>query len=227
MNRTRVKFCGLTRAADVENAVAAGADAIGFNCYPASPRYVPPAALPSLVAALSPWVEPVLLFVDADPARVEQALRLVPRAMLQLHGRLDDAAGLRLGRPFLRALSLDRAGALLDCEHAFPSAVALLADTPTAAHGGSGRTFDWSLLPAVAQRRKPLILAGGLSADNVIEAIGAVQPYAVDVSSGIESSPGVKSRVRMEAFVQAVRQADQQAAMRAADQAAHQQAAPR
>jgi phosphoribosylanthranilate isomerase len=205
--RTRIKLCGLTREEDVAAAVAAGADAIGFNCYPQSPRYIPPNRLKLLARELGPFVTPVLLFVNASTDLVEGALDAVPDALLQFHGDEHEPACHRYGRPYLRALRVAPGVALLDFEREFHSAAALLVDAPSAAYGGSGESFDWSLLPA--QRSKPLVLAGGLQADNVGQAIRAVRPYAVDVSSGVESAPGIKSAARIEGFIAAVRMADE------------------
>jgi phosphoribosylanthranilate isomerase len=207
--RTRVKICGLTRESDVDAAVAAGADALGFNCYPASPRYVAPVRLAALAARVPPFVTPVLLFVNAADAEIAAALRLVPHALLQFHGDEDESACLRPGRPYVRAIRMADGVDLLDCERRFSSASGLLVDAPSAAFGGSGRTFDWQRLPA--RRSKPLILAGGLDADNVGAAIAAVRPEAVDVASGVEDAPGVKSAVRINRFIAAVRAADGQA----------------
>lgn len=208
--RTRIKICGLTREADVAAAVTAGADAIGFNCYPKSSRHVVPARLRALARGLPPFVAPVLLFVNASADLIEDALAAVPDATLQFHGDEHEAACSRYGRPYLRAVRMDPGVDLLDSEREFHSAVALLADAPSTAaaeYGGTGRTFDWTRVPL--RRNKPLVLAGGLNDANVGDAIGRLRPYAVDVSSGVEQSPGIKSEARIHQFIAAVRAADQ------------------
>lgn len=208
MRRTRIKICGLTRAEDVAAAAAAGADALGFNCYPRSPRFVDEARLRELASALPPFVTPVLLFVNATPEQVRLGLALLPHALLQFHGDETPAECERYGRPYLRALRMVQGVDLLDCERAFPSAMALLADAPAPGYGGSGIAFDWSRLPAPERRSKPLVLAGGLNDTNVMEAIVRVRPFAVDVSSGVEDAPGLKSAARLQRFCAAVRAAD-------------------
>lgn len=205
MNRVRVKICGLTRVADVQAAVGAGADALGFNCYRGSPRHVALADLPALVADLPPFVTPVLVFVNPEPAEVTQALAHVPQALLQFHGDEAEPFCASFGRPYLRALRMAPEVGLLDCERTFASAAALLADAPAAGFGGGGQTFDWTRLPPPAARSKPLVLAGGLTDENVGAAILATLPYAVDVSSGVEAGmKGEKSHARIERFVAAV-----------------------
>lgn len=208
MSRTRIKICGLTRPQDVAAAVDCGADAVGFNCYPNSPRYVSQELLLALAREVPAFVTPVLLFVNAAPREIERGLDAVPHALLQFHGDESPTACKAAGRPYLRAVRIGSADALLDCEAQFGSALAILADAVTPAYGGSGLTFDWSLLPPPAGRKKPLILAGGLHAGNVAAAITAVRPYAVDVSSGVEVEPGIKSAERIRQFIAAVRQAD-------------------
>lgn len=214
-NRVRVKICGLTRAQDVAAAVAAGADALGFNCYAGSPRHVAAEQLGALGAAVPPFVTPVLLFVNQPRETVEHALRQLPHALLQFHGDEDEAYCLQFGRPYLRAVPMrdeggERVG-LLDWERRFPSALALLADAPAASHGGnggyggSGAVFGWQRVPAPTERRKPLVLAGGLTEANVGAAISATRPFAVDVSSGVESGvKGIKESQRMVRFIAAV-----------------------
>ncbi len=204
--RTRIKFCGLTREQDVASACVLGVDAVGFVCHPGSSRYVDPARLPDLARAAAPFVTPVLLFVDAAEAEIRQALERVPGALLQFHGHEDEAFCRRFARPYLRAVSMGGDGVLLHSEAVFHSAAGLLADAAAPGSGGAGETFDWGRVPS--QRSLPLILAGGLDAENVADAIRAVGPYAVDVSSGIEESRGIKSAERMRSFVAAVRTAD-------------------
>ena len=208
MNRTRIKICGLTRAEDVDVAVALGADAIGFVCYPGSPRYVPPDRLQRLGQLVPAYVTPVLLFVNAPLEPVKQAAEAVPHALLQLHGDETPAQCAAYARPYVKAFAMTGRTALLDCEAKFSDAVALLADTPSAAYGGSGTSFDWATVPDRAERRKPLILAGGLDAENVGDAVRRTRPYAVDVSSGVEAAKGVKSAAKIERFIAAVRSAD-------------------
>jgi phosphoribosylanthranilate isomerase len=205
--RTRIKICGLTREADVAAACAAGADAVGFVCYPSSPRYVAPQRLRALAREVGPFTVPVLLFVNAAPDLVQAARDAVPAAVLQFHGDESEPECARHGAPYVRALSMAEGVDLLDFERLFSSASALLVDTPSAAYGGSGRAFDWSRIPA--RRSIRLILAGGLNSDNVMRAVQAVRPYAVDVSSGVEEAPGIKSAARISDFVDAVRRADQ------------------
>lgn len=211
--RTRIKICGLTREADVVAAATSGADAVGFVCYPKSPRYVPPVRLRALAGAVSPFATPVLLFVNASADLVEDALASVPDAMLQFHGDEPEAACSRYGRPYLRAVHMGDGVDLIDWQARYPSAAALLADTPSATsglYGGSGQSFDWSrAAPPPGLLVKPLVLAGGLTAASVGEAIARVRPYAVDVSSGVEESPGHKSAARINEFIAAVRAADE------------------
>ncbi len=205
--RTRIKICGLTREADLAAAISAGADAVGFVCYPKSPRHVTPARLRTLARTLPPFVMPVLLFVNAATDLVEDALAAMPTAMLQFHGDEHEQACSRYGRLYLRAIRMDAGVDLLDSERVFHSAAALLADAPSDAYGGSGTSFDWNRVPS--RRTKPLVLAGGLDAGNVGDAVRRVRPYAVDVSSGVEETPGVKSAIRINQFIAAVRAADQ------------------
>ena len=202
--RTRLKFCGLTRAADVDAAVRIGADAIGFNCYEKSPRFVAPDQLALLAAILPAYVTPVLLFVNATDEEVRRALERIPHALLQFHGNESPQQCRALNRPYVRGLPVDRECDWSAAEAEFGDAAALLADAPAPGFGGSGQRFDWRRLPAAAARRLPLVLAGGLTAANVREAIATVRPYAVDVSSGIEDAPGVKSERKMREFASAV-----------------------
>jgi phosphoribosylanthranilate isomerase len=208
MARTRVKFCGMTRATDVEAAVEAGADAVGFVCYSGSTRFVTAQRLPELARAVAPFVTPVLLFVNATADEVRRAIDAVPGALLQFHGDESPQECTRFARPFVRAVRVGATLDLLDCERMFEAADALLADAPGEGFGGTGRVFDWSLVPDPASRRKRLILAGGLSAESVGAAIARVRPFAVDVSGGVEQSPGIKSPEKMRRFIAAVRAAD-------------------
>jgi phosphoribosylanthranilate isomerase len=208
--RTRVKICGLTRAEDVRAACALGADAVGFVCYPGSPRYVEPARLAPLAAAAGPFVTPVLLFVNAGREEVSAALSLVPMALLQFHGDEGPRFCASFGRPYVRAVAVAAGVDLVDFERTYAGARALLADSPGAGFGGSGQRFEWGRLPPPDRRALPLILAGGLDSGNVGGAIEQVRPYAVDVSSGVESERGIKSVDRMREFLMAVRRADAQ-----------------
>jgi len=210
MQRTRVKICGLMRVQDVRSACELGADAVGFVCYPDSRRFIGLERLAQLVPAVAPFVTPVLLFVDAQASQVRRALDIVPNAMLQFHGHEDQAYCQSFERPYMRAAAMGEDIDLLEFERQFPSATALLADAPRAGLGGTGHVFDWKRLPAPTQRRLPLVLAGGLDAENVGAAIGLVRPHAVDVSSGVEETHGIKSEARMRSFFAAVRRADAQ-----------------
>ena len=181
--KTRIKICGLTREADVEAAVAAGADAVGFVCYPKSPRYVDPHRLRALAHAIGPFTTPVLLFVNAPSDLVDAAREAVPTAVLQVHGDEHETDCARYGAAYVRAIRMAEGVDLLDCERRFPSAAALLLDAPSEGYGGIGKAFDWSRVPRHLGKR--VILAGGLDSDNVSRAVSTVRPYAVDVSSGV------------------------------------------
>lgn len=202
--RTRIKFCGLTRVADVDAAVRIGADAVGFNCYPRSPRFVPPTALAGLAHRLPAFVTPVLLFVNAADDDVRLALDSVPHAVLQFHGDESAQQCGAFGRAYVRALRVGPTGQWRSAESEYAGALALLADAPAPGYGGGGKVFDWRQLPAASVRRLPLVLAGGLTADNVGQAIRSVRPFAVDVSSGVEDAPGVKNVRKMREFASAV-----------------------
>lgn len=206
MTRTRIKICGLTRPEDVRDAVTAGADAVGFVFYAPSPRYVPPQRAADLAALVPPFVTRVGLFVNADPVEVRQVLASVPLELLQFHGDEDDAYCAQFGRPFIKAARVRPETNLLEFATRFPSARALLLDAFVDGYGGGGKTFDWRLIPPSLPL--PLILSGGLSAANVAQGIAGVRPWAVDVSSGVEASKGIKDVALIKAFVAAVAAAD-------------------
>jgi len=220
--RTRIKMCGFTREADVDAAVAAGADAIGFVLYAKSPRFVTPQRAAELARRLPAFVTPVLLFVNEDTTSVIASCAMVAGAVAQFHGdesRADCWAASEHGkRAFLRAARIPRGAAALDFNllefvSDFSQAQAILLDAQVDGYGGGGHTFNWSLLPPNVNAH--LVLSGGLEPANVIDGIAQVRPrcksLAVDVSSGIEvpGHKGIKDAGRMREFVAAVRQADQ------------------
>ena len=205
-HRTRIKICGLTREADLDAAVEAGADAIGFVLYPRSPRAVDARRAGALARRLPPFVTPVLLFVNAAPAEVDAGLQAVPQAVLQFHGDETPAQCRAAARPYLRAVRMAPGVDLLDSSHQYEDAQALLLDAHVEGYGGGGKVFDWSLvLPGVACR---LVLSGGLNPANVTDGIARVRPWAVDVSSGVEAAKGVKDAGLMRRFCEAVRASD-------------------
>ena len=192
---------------DAALAAAAGCDAVGLNFYPGSPRCVPVPVARDIAASLPPFVTAVGIFVDAEPARIEAVLRDVPLGLLQFHGDEPPAACERFGVPYTKALSVKQPLDMAAFEREYGSAGGFLLDTfDPAAKGGIGRTFDWSLWPAGAV--KPLVLAGGLTPDNVFAAIRRLRPYGVDVSSGVEDDEkGVKNPAKVRAFMDEVRRA--------------------
>jgi len=208
--RTRIKICGLTREADVDAAVAAGADAVGFVLYEKSPRHVTAARAGELARRLPPFVTPVLLFVNAAPAAVATGLAAVPGALLQFHGDESPADCEAPARPYLRAARMAPGLDLLDFAARYRSAQALLLDAHVEAYGGSGKAFDWSLVPPGVPL--PVVLSGGLNPANVADGLRRLRPWAVDVSSGVESAKGIKDASAMRRFCQAVRQFDAAAA---------------
>ena len=206
VHRTRIKICGLTREADVDAAVEAGADAIGLVLYDKSPRYVDAVRAGVLARRLPPFVTPVVLLVNASPSLVQAALDAVPHALLQFHGDETPAQCESVGRPYVRAARMAPGFDLLDFTLSFASAQAMLVDAHVEGYGGGGQVFDWSLLPRRLSR--PMILSGGLHPGNVAEGVRAVRPWAVDVSSGVEVGKGLKDAGLMRQFCQAVREAD-------------------
>lgn len=203
---TRIKICGLTREADVEAAVAAGADAIGFVFYAKSARAVTPARANVLARLLPPFVTPVGLFVNATDAELQAGFDALPNMLVQFHGDETPADCDRIGRPYLRAAAVTPGLDLLDFGSRFSNAQAILLDAPVEGYGGGGKVFDWSLIPPNAASH--LVLSGGLNAANVADGIERVRPWAVDVSSGVEVSKGIKSADLIHEFCRAVRRAD-------------------
>jgi phosphoribosylanthranilate isomerase len=203
----RIKICGLTREADVDAAVAAGADAIGFVFYPPSPRYVTAQRAAELARRIPPFVDVVGLFVNESPQLVHAACAMVPINVLQFHGDEDAAYCRQFARPYLRAARVRPGLDLVEFARSFPDARGLLLDAFVEGYGGGGHVFDWTLIPPDLPGF--LVLSGGLTATNVAEAIERVHPVAVDVSSGVEMSKGIKDHSKIAAFVAAVRKADE------------------
>lgn len=216
--RTRIKICGLTREEDVDVAVAAGADAVGFVLYAPSPRYVSVERAAELASRLPPFVTPVFLFVNASATEIMAACIRVPTVLLQFHGDETPETCLQAGRPFMRAARIPlenpaSGGASFDLvkyAEDFKAAQAILLDAHVDGYGGGGKTFNWSLLPPSVSAH--LVLSGGLTPANVTDGILQVRPrcktLAVDVSSGVEVSKGIKSAEKIHQFVAAVRAAD-------------------
>lgn len=204
---TRIKICGLTREEDVDAAVAAGADAIGFVFYPASPRYVVPQRAAELARRIPPFVDTVGLFVNATAEAVRAVCAAVPLNLLQFHGDEDATYCRQFSRPWLRAARVRPGLDLVEFARSFPDARGLLLDAFVDGYGGGGHVFDWTLIPPNLPGH--LILSGGLTPANVGDAIERVRPVAVDVSSGVEASKGIKDHQKIAAFVAAVRKADE------------------
>jgi phosphoribosylanthranilate isomerase len=207
MPRTRVKICGLTRPDDAQAAAAAGADAIGLVFYAKSPRAVDIAQARAVLAALPPFVTSVGLFVDAPAALVAEVLRMVPLDLLQFHGDEPPEHCVAFGRPWVKAVRVRPGLDLAGEAGRYAGARALLLDAYSPGiPGGTGEAFDWALIPPALRPR--IILAGGLTPDNVADAIGRVRPYAVDVSGGVEAARGNKDHAKLDAFMQGVRDGD-------------------
>ncbi len=206
--RTRIKFCGLTRPDDVDRAVDLGVDALGFVFVPGSRRWLDSARAEVLIARVPAFVSVVALFADAEPSQIQALLARTRVDLLQFHGNEANIDCLGHNRPFVKALAMGDDAALARSRD-YPDALALLLDGHAVGElGGQGRAFDWSR--ARDWKGQRLILAGGLDSANVAAAIARVQPFAVDVSSGIESAPGLKDPARMEQFVKEVERADRQ-----------------
>lgn len=208
--RTRIKFCGLTRAGDVRLASELGVDAIGFVFAPRSPRCLRPEEARVMRNALAPLVDAVALFADNPADEVRNVIKLVRPSLLQFHGNEDDAFCRSFGTPYLKAIAMGQADGVGDAtalQLRYPAAAALLFDGHGGdVRGGNGTPFDWSRIPTGLH--KPFVVAGGLTPDNVFDAIQQTLPWGVDVSSGIESAPGIKDGDRMRQFVEEVRRAD-------------------
>ena len=203
---TKIKICGLTREADVDAALAAGVDALGFVFYPNSPRHVTSLRAAELARRIPPFVEVVGLFVNALPEAVRETCAQVPISLLQFHGDEDGAYCRQFSRPYIRAARVRPGLDLVEFAGSFPDARGLLLDAFVEGYGGGGHVFDWTLIPPGLPGF--LVLSGGLTVGNVGDAIQRVHPAAVDVSSGVEMSKGIKDHDKMRAFVAAVRAAD-------------------
>ena len=207
--RTRIKICGITRSEDGEAAVRFGADALGFLFWEPSPRYIAPARARTIVHAAGPFVATVGVFVNPSRDAVAQAIAESGISMLQFHGEETAEFCASFERPYIRAFKVGQQADLLKSAESFGTAAGWLFDAFDAKQvGGTGATFDWNLIPGKLAR--PLVLSGGLDADNIGAAIGRVRPFAVDVSSGVETgAKGVKDAAKIAAFIQGVRNAQQ------------------
>jgi len=199
----RLKICGLTRREDLLCAVEAGADALGLVFYPPSPRFVDLPTAAALACAVPPFISIVGLFVNADPALVRATLAALPIHLLQFHGDEDEGYCRQFERPYIKAARVRPGMDLIQYAAGFPSAQAILLDAFVEGYGGGGKVFDWALVPDALG--KPLILSGGLDADNVATAVRRLRPAAVDVSSGVEASKGIKDGAKIRAFAVALR----------------------
>jgi phosphoribosylanthranilate isomerase len=201
--RTRVKICGLTRAADVDSAVRAGADALGFVFTPRSKRFLQTEAAVALARAVPAFVTRVGLFLDQDAEAVTSVLKQVPLNLLQFHGKESGRYCRQFGLPYIKAVGMGSEWNPAATEDEYADAAGLLLDShePGCA-GGTGHSFDWNSIPRL---RLPLILAGGLNPANVGRAVVTVRPWAVDVSSGVEDAPGVKNEHKIIEFIKEAR----------------------
>ena len=206
MSRTRTKICGITRLEDALLAARLGVDALGFVFYKPSPRYIEPTAAAAIVAALPPFMTSVALFVDAEVDFVKSVIDVVKPDVLQFHGDETNDECYAYDKPWFKAIRVKSEADLAEKMGAYPDTMAFLLDTYSSENkGGTGQTFDWNLIPQVMT--KPLILAGGLTPDNVRTAIETASPFAVDVSGGVEADKGIKDAALMKAFIEEVNHA--------------------
>jgi phosphoribosylanthranilate isomerase len=207
--RVRIKICGITRLEDALAATHLGADAVGLVFYPESPRAVSIDTASRISAALPPFVARVGLFVNATAAEINQVLQGVTLDLLQFHGDEEPVECARYSKPYIKAVRMSESMDVPGLAQRFGGASALLLDTYVqGTHGGTGKSFNWSIIPAHVG--KPIILAGGLNAGNVASAIRTALPYAVDVSGGVESGKGIKDAGKMAEFIREVRNAESQ-----------------
>jgi phosphoribosylanthranilate isomerase len=209
MTRTRIKVCGITREEDLAAAIAAGADALGFVFYAPSPRYVTPERAARLMVRVPAFITKVGLFVNETAEAVRAVVSTVPLDLLQFHGDEDAAYCSRFGKPWIKAARVRPGLDLLEYAAQFagtPGVSGLLLDAHVDGYGGGGQTFDWSLIPRSLPL--PVILSGGLHPGNIAEAVRAVRPWAVDVSSGVEAARGIKDAQKITEFIAGVRDAD-------------------
>jgi phosphoribosylanthranilate isomerase len=205
--RTAVKICGITRTEDALIAAAHGAHAIGLVFYRASPRFIEPDAAAEIVRALPPFVTPVGLFVDASEEEVRETAARAGVRLLQFHGAETATFCARFALPYMKAVRVRQGVDLIQYAREFSQAKALLLDAfQEGLHGGTGAVFDWGLIPPALPL--PIVLSGGLTPDNVAEALQRVRPCAVDVSSGVEARKGIKDAEKIAAFIKGVRDAD-------------------
>ncbi|MFW2439146.1 MAG: phosphoribosylanthranilate isomerase [Arenicellales bacterium] len=203
MNRTRVKVCGICTVADASKVCKAGADAIGIVFYGKSPRNVGITLAREIVSSLPPFISVVGLFVNSSKQEINQVLSTVQLDLLQFHGDEDEAFCNSFDRPYIKAVRVTSDTDLINSCQPYPSARGVLLDSyKKGLPGGTGEAFDWELIPK--KLPLPVILAGGLNPGNVARAVSSVQPWAVDVSSGVEESPGKKDQKKIEQFIRAV-----------------------
>ncbi len=204
--KTQVKICGVTNVADALVAAEAGADMIGLNFYDGSPRHISVATAVEISRALPPFVLRVGVFVNPEAAQVMEAINACGLNLLQFHGDEDSAFCTQFGVMSVKALRVRDAESLQTLDN-FHTDAFLLDAFSKAGRGGTGEKFNWDLAVAAQKFGKPIFLAGGLTPENVADAVKKVQPFAVDVSSGVESAPGKKAAAKVRAFIQAVRNA--------------------
>ncbi|HAJ91898.1 MAG TPA: phosphoribosylanthranilate isomerase [Gammaproteobacteria bacterium] len=207
MPRTRVKICGITRTEDAGVVVKYGADALGLVFYPDSPRYVVLEQARAIADSVAPLVTIVGLFVDPSPDAVKAVLDSVPLGLLQFHGAETNADCKQFGMPFIKSIAVRDGVDVLSRMRGYPDASGFILDAwQPQTHGGGGEKFDWEQVPD--KPPGPVILAGGLTSENVALAISTTRPYAVDVSSGVESAKGIKSAEKIAAFMKGVEHSD-------------------
>ena len=203
INRVRVKICGLTRSEDVQAAVQAGTDALGFVLYEPSPRYVSAERAGELLAETPAFVTTVGLFVDAGEDVVRASLEKAPFDLLQFHGDESPEYCRQFARPYMKAIRVRSQQDIEDAVAKYPDAAALLLDAYVEnLPGGTGQAFDWRLIP---EMEIPWVLAGGLKPENVADAVNQVKPYAVDISGGVEQAKGIKDKEKIQKFISEIR----------------------
>jgi len=198
----KIKVCGITSLKDAEKAVDLGADALGFNFYPKSPRFITKVSAKDIIRLLPPFVTPVGIFVNETMDKIMEFMYFTGVRVLQLHGEETPEFCMRMSRPVIKAVRVAGPESLQGLPR-YP-VIAFLLDSATEGYGGSGQTFDWNLA-VEAKKFGKIILSGGLTPENVVEAIEKVRPYAVDVCSGVETAPGRKDHTRLKEFMEAVK----------------------